>query len=501
MARFWKIAVAVISSLVIASCGDWIAIEGENGGSDIPVVPEKEMTVVTKHISAEYINGTISDVHEAALVNAEDLNEVFENKRYTATHAVTVSDAAGLKRSEAVALVGKTVVYNGGFALTDNCTITVSVKMTGCGTVRFNTNQTTYCHPNFAVTGAVAQLEACGYVPTSLAIKDVNGNELHSEITVKGDEEEVKIPTSILFAEDDVVAYEFDNFQVTGKGTATLNEYKTINGVRTGDVKVLNGTFSVQFTAGAEIVKTSTASPVLNNTVIVVNGNSCHFSYTLNGKEFSDNWTVIVPESVEFTASNGSIVRRSFEGAWTVTSKSFSNVATVWSNRAALSIAGIEQAEDTQNIRINAPVDPTIPGYKLIRADQTDRYNGSRDRWVSTPICAWFQSLTNSNETLFVAFDETTGREIYRETTSGKSLPVEKLAMVYNGNTFVGGFVVRSESAYIYMPFDRSFTAAVSVVSTTTARLRDPYQNSGVYNTEDETTTFSLENGSRLVLK
>lgn len=499
MAKFWKIAVASVVSIICVSCADFLEIETKGGNT--PVGPTTEMTVVTKHVSAEYNNGAISDVHEAALVNVKDLNEVFENKKYTATHAVTVSEAAGLKRSEAVALVGKTVIYNGGFALTDNCTITVSVKMTGCETVRFTTNKTTYCHPNFATSGAVASLEACGYVPTSLAIKSAEGNKLNSEITVKGDEEEVTIPTSILFAEDDVISYEFDNFRVTGKGTATLNEYKTINGVRTGDVKVLNGTFNVQFTAGAEIVKTSTASPVLNNTVITVNGNNCHFSYTLNGKEFSDNWTVIVPEAVEFTASNGSIVRRSFEGAWTVNSKSFSNIATVWSNRAALSIAGFEQAEDTQVIRINAPVDPTIPGYKLIRADQTDRYNGSRDRWVSTPICAWFQSTVNSNETLFVAFDETTGREIYRETTSGKSLPTEKLAMVYNGTAFVGGFVVRSESAYIYMPFDRSFTAAVSVVSTTTARLRDPYQNSGVYNAENETTTFSLENGSKLVLK
>ena len=499
MARFIKIAVASIVSMICVSCADFLEIETK-GGSDVPV-PQKEITVVTKHVSAEYTNGTISDVHEAALVNVKDLNEVFEAKEYTATHAVTISEAAGLKRTEAIALVGKTIVYNGGFSLTNNCNVTVTVKMTNCGTVRFNTNQTTYCHPNFVVNGAVASLEACGYVPTSLAIKSADGNKLNSEITVKGDEEEVKIPTSIIFAEDDIIAYEFDNFQVTGKGTATLNEYKTVNGVRTGDVKVLNGTFAVQFTAGAEIVKTSTASPVLNNTVITVNGNNCHFSYTLNGKEFSDNWTVIVPEAVEFTASNGSIVRRSFEGAWTVNSKSFSNVATVWSNRAELLIAGIAQAEDTQVIRINAPVDPTIPGYKLIRADQTDRYNGSRDRWVSTPICAWFQSTVNANETLFVAFDETTGREIYRETTSGKSLPVEKLAMVYNGSSFVGGFVVRSESAYIYMPFDRSFTAAVSVVSTTTARLRDPYQNSGVYNSEDETTTFSLENGSRLILK
>ena len=199
MAKKIMNAVAVIvCSIVAASCGDYIALDGADGGRDVPVNPTKEMNVITKHVSAEYNSGIVSDIHEAALVNAKDLNEVFESKRYTATHAVTISDAAGLKRSEAESLVGKTIAYNGGFPLTSNCNVTVTVKMTGCGTVRFETNKTTYCHPNYAVTGAVAQLEACGYTPVSLAIKSVDGNTLFSEITVKGDEDEVKIPIDIV---------------------------------------------------------------------------------------------------------------------------------------------------------------------------------------------------------------------------------------------------------------------------------------------------------------
>ena len=149
-----------------------------------------------------------------------------------------------------------------------------------------------------------------------------------------------------------------------------------------------------------------------------------------------------------------------------------------------------------------AVVPYTIEGYKLVRADQTDRYDSNRTDWNATPICAWFESLTDKNNTLFVAYDETTGAEIYRENTSSKNLPAMPLAMVYKNGTFVGGYVLIEENVYTYYTIDRSFYTAVSAVSTsTTAKLRNPYQGSGVYDSEDETTTFELANNSKLILK
>lgn len=146
--------------------------------------------------------------------------------------------------------------------------------------------------------------------------------------------------------------------------------------------------------------------------------------------------------------------------------------------------------------------DYIIAGYRLVRADQTDRYDTNRDRWESTPICAWFESITDRNNTLFVAFDETTGAEIYRENTTGKSIPQGmRLAMKHvGGNQFVGGFVLIDPYVYTYYAFDGTYTA-VSAISSTTARLRDPYQGSGVYDKDDQSTSFALANGRTLVLK
>lgn len=152
-----------------------------------------------------------------------------------------------------------------------------------------------------------------------------------------------------------------------------------------------------------------------------------------------------------------------------------------------------------------AVVPYTIEGYKLVRADQTDRYDSNRKIWNATPICAWFESLSDKNNTLFVAYDETTGAEIYRENTSSKTLPAMPLAMVFNMNTksFVGGSVLIEENAYSYYSFDKSTFTAVSSVSTATSEeiRRSPYRGSGSYSIEDETTSFDLENGSKLILK
>ena len=162
----------------------------------------------------------------------------------------------------------------------------------------------------------------------------------------------------------------------------------------------------------------------------------------------------------------------------------------------------VKSSDETVITLKKAVVPYTIEGYKLVRADQTDRYDSNRTDWNATPICAWFESLTDKNNTLFVAYDETTGAEIYRENTSGKNLPTMPLAMVYKNGTFVAGSVLIEENVYTYYTIDHTYYTAVSAVSTsTTAKLRNPYQGSGVYDSEDETITFELANNSKLILK
>ena len=165
----------------------------------------------------------------------------------------------------------------------------------------------------------------------------------------------------------------------------------------------------------------------------------------------------------------------------------------------------VKSSDETVITLKKAVVPYTIEGYKLVRADQTDRYDSNRKIWNATPICAWFESLSDKNNTLFVAYDETTGAEIYRENTSSKTLPAMPLAMVFDMNTksFVGGSVLIEENAYSYYSFDKSIFTAVSSVSTATSEeiRRSPYRGSGSYSIEDETTSFDLENGSKLILK
>ena len=162
----------------------------------------------------------------------------------------------------------------------------------------------------------------------------------------------------------------------------------------------------------------------------------------------------------------------------------------------------VKSSDETVITLKKAVVPYTIEGYKLVRADQTDRYDSNRKIWNATPICAWFESLSDKNNTLFVAYDETTGAEIYRESTSGKTLPTMPLAMVYKNGTFVGGYVLIEENAYSYYSFDKSIFTAVSSVSTATSEeiRRSPYHGSGVYNnhfrTGKQLETYSQENQS-----
>lgn len=148
----------------------------------------------------------------------------------------------------------------------------------------------------------------------------------------------------------------FENFQITGSGSATLDECETKNGVRTGKVTTLEGAFSFEFRAGEEIIKISANRPELLGNVLSISESITSMSYALDGESFKDAWTTKVPAEVVFTATDGSKVTRQLNN-WTLTSLSFTETNNVWSNKALLSVAGVPQATDTQIITINSVID------------------------------------------------------------------------------------------------------------------------------------------------
>lgn len=155
---------------------------------------------------------------------------------------------------------------------------------------------------------------------------------------------------------DPAIGREFDDFQITGSGTATLTEFKTRDGQRTGESTLLKGNFVFEFKAGDEIVKISANRPELVGNVLSVHESITSMSYALDGETFKDAWTTKVPSEVVFTATDGSKVTRQLNN-WTLTSISFTETNNVWSNKAQLAVAGVAQATDTQIIRINSVID------------------------------------------------------------------------------------------------------------------------------------------------
>lgn len=353
MAKKLFTAIMMIAAISFISCEEADKYSDSWNSGNKPT-PDPQYTLTTEHVRAELAGTKILDDHKAILKKD---GQVVGSKEYQATHQVSYTQVT-IKRAIAEQLQNQVKAYANGFDLDGAATLTATVELTGCETVYFDENFSTYCHPRYGVDGAIAALGCCDPRPTTLKINQLNGNVLYATMTIADpNHDSVDYPVEINVVDDDVISAEFDDFKVTGKGTATLNEYETINGVRSGKKTTLNGTFDYTFNAGAEIVKTSANQPSLQGNVLNVNANSTSFSYTLDGVVFADNWTTIVPDGVEFTATDGSKVFRPFKSGWTLTSLSFTNVNNVWSNKAQLAADGVAQDDDTQKIRLNAVID------------------------------------------------------------------------------------------------------------------------------------------------
>lgn len=392
---FAIVAIAAVA-FALSSCEkeSMVSVKGSFNGSG-QKVETPSFRLVTSHVASELDGTTIVDTHKASLLNAE--GSVVEEKNYDATHELEIGTAS-FKRSVAAELVGKNIAYKNGYTLAGQ-TVTASAKLTNCEVAPFESNNTCYCHPEYRIDGAVAELSCCNIKPIRLEIKKISENQLLAE-AIFGDHTEIAIPVEFAVTEDDVYGYEYDEYaSATSATTATAKEYETKNGARTGKVNTLQGEFAATLTAGAEIVKTSTKYPSLNGTVGNIVGNKVSFSYSLDGT-FTDNWNANMPKEVKFTTSDGKTIELPLKDGYSVKSISFEKNGNVWTNTANLYIANFVCDSDAQTIRINPVIsyeyddyatvlDPNTVGLNVYKTE-----NGIRTGEVSVAKANYNATLT-----------------------------------------------------------------------------------------------------------
>lgn len=440
---------------------------------------ETSYDIKTSHIKSELANDVVLDDHQATLVNKNN-NTMVASQMYTAKHRLNVGYAR-FSRSVAESLRGSIVGFDNGFNLNGQ-NIPASVELIGCESVFFETNYTCYCHQEFAQDGAIAKLTCCEIIPIRIEIGNINGNVLYADVIFKG-HTEIAYPVEFAITEDDVYGYEYDDYAVvTGNGTATLNEYETKNGVLTGKVNILEGTFVASLKAGAEIVKTSAATPSLNGNIGNINGNNVSFSYTLDGTTFTDSWTATMQSEVEFVTSDGKKIRRALKDSYTVKSVSFNRNENIWSNKAELYIANYVCDSDVQKIRIESVkgyehddhatiINPTEIGLNVYPT-----VNGVRTGEVIVVKSNYSATLTAG------AMIERTSKEALRITSTTATLSGNNASFSYAlGNESFNDTWKYSATASANFTLPDGSTVSVPVKATYSVKSTSFTSNNGVY--------------------
>lgn len=468
---YFAIAMAV-ATFVFVGC------EVDYDGYSWPNTPiETSYELVTAHIKSELANNVVLDDHQAML---QENNVTVEDKKYTAKHRLNVGDAR-FSRSVAEALRGSIISFDNGFNLNGQ-TISASAELIDCESVTFETNYTCYCHPEFALDGAIAKLTCCEILPIRMEIANIKGNVLYADVIFKG-HTEVAYPVEFAITEDDVYGYEYDEFaSATSATTATIKEYETKNGVRTGKVNTLNGSFVASLKAGAEIVKTSAATPSLNGNIGNINGNKVSFSYTLDGTTFTDSWTATMQSEVEFVTSDGNKIRRTLKDSYTVKSISFNHNENIWSNEAELYIANYVCDSDVQKIRIES-----VKGYEhddfatIINATEIGlnvypTVNGERTGEVIVVKSNYSATLTAG------AMIEKTSKEALRITSTTATLSGNNASFIYAlGNESFNDTWKYSATASANFTLPEGSTVSVPVKATYSVKSTSFTSNNGVY--------------------
>ena len=472
---YFAVAMAIAIFAFVGCNADCDAESWETPNTPI----ETSYDIKTSHIKSELANNVVLDDHQATLVKKNN-NEAAASQMYTAKHRLNVGYAR-FSRSVAEALRGSIVGFNEGFNLNGQ-TISASAELIDCESVFFETNYTCYCHPEFAQDGAIAKLTCCNITPIRMEIGNINGNVLYADVIFKG-HTEIAYPVEFAITEDDVYGYVYDDYAVvTGNGTATLNEYETKNGELTGKSNTLKGNFVASLKAGAEIVKTSAATPSLNGNIGNINGNNVSFSYTLDGATFTDSWTATMQSEVEFVTSDGNKIRRPFKDTWSVKSTSFTPNGNIWSNTAELSIANIVCASDTQKIRIESVKGYEHDGYAtIISATEVGlnaypTVNGVRTGEVIVVKSNYSATLTAG------AMIEKTSKEALRITSTTATLSGNNASFIYAlGNESFNDTWKYSATASANFTLPDGSTVSVPVKATYSVKSTSFTSNNGVY--------------------
>jgi len=513
MTRIQSIIMAICFTFCfcICSCSDYLTTAKAEINSEmtytisdvitihdtITVVIKEEIPVTFNGIfyGGLYITGKGEGIVPELVV--EDNKHVATN-HLKASFEVTVKASPEMEASEEPQLLSTEAVCNGSEH---------SYKYnvcSDCWTVSCPTQVSVKVNNDKTITRSIPDAKMI-----SLALYNAGENKFEhlAAVTLQNVIQDTDVQKFVITKPQPVEDVEFDADATVKSATESqLYAYPTLGGQRTGEKVALTSDFGGTLTAGKVSDRISNGTASLTNTNAVINGTNANFTYALDNKTFDESFVYSVTTEAIFTYSRNGVektVTRPIKADVTVKSTNFSVSGTTYSNTATLYANGFAIATATQQFKVNKPADYTIPGYRLVRADQTDRYDLNRTTWESTPICAWFENISDDAKTLFVAYDENTGAEIHRENTSGYSLPADKLAMVYNSSTskFEAGYVKISETYYKYRDINSDLYTTVSVVSDAVGKLRNPYQGSGVYDEVQETTTFSLTNGKKLVLK
>ena len=390
MARIFKLAVAVLTSLIIASCDyDWIALDGENGGRDTPVDPT---------IAAIFENFQITGSGSATIDECETQNGVRTGKVTTLKGTFSFEFKAG---EEIVKISSNRPELLGNVLSISESITSMSYALDG---EKFNDAWTTKVPSEVVFTatdGSKVTRQLNNWTLTSLSFTETNNVWSNkAQLAVAG---VAQATDTQIIRINSVIDWEpADEAAVTGRNESSLEVFETENGIRTGKTAIVKANYAASLTAGPEIVKTSKDVIVLSNTVATIAGSAASFTYTLGSANFQDAWAWNAQTSATFTMPNGKEVTRPIKAEYSVRSTSFTSNNNNYRNAASLYAGGIIVAEDAQLLKVEEPAAPFIPGYE---AYNTKQWAVTRvyDRNANRNLVVWVYTLKNMSTGAIVA--------------------------------------------------------------------------------------------------
>ena len=410
MAKILRLAVAVLSGLIIASCGDWIALDGEDGGRDVPVDPTK---------GAIFENFQITGSGSATLDECETKDGERTGKVTTLKGTFSFEFKAG---EEIVKISANRPELLGNVLSISESITSMSYALDG---ETFKDAWTTKVPSEVVFTatdGSKVSRQLNNWTLTSLSFTETNNVWSNkAQLSVAGVPQATDIQ---IIRINSVIDWEpADEASVTGRNESSLEVYETENGIRTGKTAIVKAQYAASLTAGAEIIKTSKDVINLSNTVASVAGSAANFTYTLGSASFQDAWTWSAQSSANFTMPNGKEVTRPIKAEYSVRSTSFTSNNNNYRNAALLYAGSIAVAEDVQSLKVKEPAAPFIPGYE---AYNTKQWAVTRvyDRNANRNLVVWTYTLKNMSTGAIVA-----GHMVLEGTATANELPQQLQAV------------------------------------------------------------------------